>query len=462
MPIDYVTRVTEQIEDGRAREEIADELRAHILDKADAYREMGYDDETALARAQEDMGDPEEAAAPLNALHTHSPVTLFTGICLGAELLYTVLFVLLREHLAYSFTYVLGDRSVAAELVSALATLGFALILALAIKRRDKIAALSVSVVLLLIPFVVISGLTREILETGGTALDYGFGQFLFEATAAAFSAAAYFLFSLFAAGVPSEMHAVFERGVVYAPDSVKVISFILTLLFVALSVTTFAVLRCEERRKPVRRLKRLLQMTLRVLCGAGLALTAVILAVIAAAYIVTGTGAERAQLERSQMLRTVVDSDDDLSGFEDTVQTYRDAGYAVDGDDYGNLTLMRDGVLGNTLTVNKTTFVTTFGRDDIGWQIGYEYDYAYPCFPARVSGMEIENTLLERAATGMTLGEFQSLGYFDRAYSASRTEEFLTLSYLCREDGEIYHHMTYLFNGESGEWLLEDITYDD
>lgn len=462
MPFEYVARVTEQIEDERAREEIADELRAHILDKADTYREMGYDDDAALARAQEEMGDPEEAAAPLNALHTHKPVTLFTGICLGAELLYTVLFVLLREHLAYSFTYVLGDRSVAAELVSALAMLGFALILALAIKRRDKIAALSVSVVLLLTPFVVISGLTREILETGGTALDYGFGQFLFEATAAAFSAAAYFLFSLFATGAPSEMRAVFERGVVYAPDAVKVISFILTLLFVALSVTTFTVLLHEERRKPARRLKRRLRIALRVLCSAGLALTAVILAVIAAAYIVTGTGTERAQLERSQMLSTVINSGDDLSGFEDTVQTYRDAGYTVDEDDFGNLTLMRNGVLGNTLTINKTTFVTSLGRDNIGWQIGYEYGYAYPCFPAKISGMRIENALLEQAETGMTLREFQSLGYFDRAYSASRTETYLTLSYLCREDGETYHHMTYLFNGESGEWRLEEITYDD
>ena len=56
----FTKKACGQISDKAQRNLVAAELEAHISDKADYYRELGYDEETSLDKAIEDMGDPEE------------------------------------------------------------------------------------------------------------------------------------------------------------------------------------------------------------------------------------------------------------------------------------------------------------------------------------------------------------------------------------------------------------------
>ena len=66
---DYINRVVVPISDEEAKNETAREIRAHLEERKDFYKEIGYDDGTAEEKAIEDMGDPEPVGASLSRLH---------------------------------------------------------------------------------------------------------------------------------------------------------------------------------------------------------------------------------------------------------------------------------------------------------------------------------------------------------------------------------------------------------
>lgn len=80
----FLEKVAEQIEDERSRELITAELESHLLDKIDYYVDIGYSKEDAEKRATEEMGNPDDTAVPLNALHQNKYRGAFTFICLVA------------------------------------------------------------------------------------------------------------------------------------------------------------------------------------------------------------------------------------------------------------------------------------------------------------------------------------------------------------------------------------------
>lgn len=82
----FVKSVTNRIKNKRDKKLIAAELESHILDKTDYYIELGYDKETAIQKANEDMGEPDDTALPLREMHKStgnlilSLVLIFCGI----------------------------------------------------------------------------------------------------------------------------------------------------------------------------------------------------------------------------------------------------------------------------------------------------------------------------------------------------------------------------------------------
>ncbi len=66
---DYINRVVVPISDEEEKNETAREIRAHLEERKDFYKEIGYDDGTAEEKAVEDMGDPEPVGASLSRLH---------------------------------------------------------------------------------------------------------------------------------------------------------------------------------------------------------------------------------------------------------------------------------------------------------------------------------------------------------------------------------------------------------
>ena len=69
MKNDYLSVISKRIKDKNTQKQIYNELEGHIQDKIMYYKELGYSDDEAEKRAVEDMGEPDDAALPLRALH---------------------------------------------------------------------------------------------------------------------------------------------------------------------------------------------------------------------------------------------------------------------------------------------------------------------------------------------------------------------------------------------------------
>ena len=66
---EYLRTVTEQVRCSRMHDSIAEELKDHILDQAEAFEEEGTDHEQALELAVREMGDPVETGVALDRIH---------------------------------------------------------------------------------------------------------------------------------------------------------------------------------------------------------------------------------------------------------------------------------------------------------------------------------------------------------------------------------------------------------
>ena len=83
MTSEYLNAVSKTIGSSTKRAEITEELMSHLCDKRDYHFEHGYDEKEAIRRADEDMGDPDDCAVPLNALHPAGSRTwLISVICI--------------------------------------------------------------------------------------------------------------------------------------------------------------------------------------------------------------------------------------------------------------------------------------------------------------------------------------------------------------------------------------------
>lgn len=69
----YLKTVQEQIRWKRARPVLALELERHLADQTEAFQAEGQDEDTAVRRALEDMGDPVELGAELDRVHRPRP-----------------------------------------------------------------------------------------------------------------------------------------------------------------------------------------------------------------------------------------------------------------------------------------------------------------------------------------------------------------------------------------------------
>ncbi len=82
---DYLDSVIPEKISTKTRDELREELESHIYDKADFYIEIGYDEEAAVRKAVEQMGETESVNRSFNALYydsTPKAIFLFSGICI--------------------------------------------------------------------------------------------------------------------------------------------------------------------------------------------------------------------------------------------------------------------------------------------------------------------------------------------------------------------------------------------
>ncbi len=66
----YLEEISKSIKNKTAKKAVLAEIESHIEDKKAYYIEIGYSEAEAEAKAVEEMGAPDETAAPLNTLHS--------------------------------------------------------------------------------------------------------------------------------------------------------------------------------------------------------------------------------------------------------------------------------------------------------------------------------------------------------------------------------------------------------
>ena len=83
---DYLDNVVPEKISPQKQDELRAELESHIYDRVDFYMESGYDEETALEKAVEQMGETESVKRNFSALYydsTPKAIFLFSGIFYG-------------------------------------------------------------------------------------------------------------------------------------------------------------------------------------------------------------------------------------------------------------------------------------------------------------------------------------------------------------------------------------------
>lgn len=84
---EYMTSLTEQVHDARAKRMVAKELGNHIEEQADCYEACGMNQEEALIEAVRQMGDPVETGIELNKIHKPKTPFVLLGLSVGMMLI---------------------------------------------------------------------------------------------------------------------------------------------------------------------------------------------------------------------------------------------------------------------------------------------------------------------------------------------------------------------------------------
>ena len=66
---EFIKTLTDQMRCAKARDGVAREMSAHIIDQADAYEQSGMEHEKAVEKAVRGMGDPVEIGVSMDRIH---------------------------------------------------------------------------------------------------------------------------------------------------------------------------------------------------------------------------------------------------------------------------------------------------------------------------------------------------------------------------------------------------------
>ena len=246
MQNNFIDRVWILIENKTARESITAELESHILDKADYYEEIGYSREVAMQKATEEMGNPDDTAVPLNALHKSS-VLKNIGTVLSAILI-AFLFFLGNIH-CDSFCYANNNLDcphfVKYDFISLAIFAGYVLLLYFARRRKNK-----------LISLIIIDSFAIQVLLTYTTNTLFQESIFVSDVTTL-FQPLAYALVMIVKSGFSGYIDSIFSYSfIALPPGGTAIYKGIATTLFVFLVVWAIAVyveISRQEKMKPTK-----------------------------------------------------------------------------------------------------------------------------------------------------------------------------------------------------------------
>ncbi|MGN0508165.1 MAG: permease prefix domain 1-containing protein, partial [Ruminococcus sp.] len=160
----FLDRVSNLIQNKTARKSITAELESHILDKADYYEEIGYSKEVAMQKATEEMGNPDDTAVPLNALHKKGAVkgiwSIITAVFVVAFSLLCFNVIPIEHRFYYADNNYTIYHTVTADFISMLVLFLFVFLLYKAYRHKNL-----TSVIMLILSLIVMltANLTNEV-----------------------------------------------------------------------------------------------------------------------------------------------------------------------------------------------------------------------------------------------------------------------------------------------------------
>ena len=154
----FVTDVVNLIQNKNAKKSIQAELESHILDKADYYMEIGYSKDEAFKRATEEMGDAEETAVPLNGIHSTKWYKSLWNI---VTIIFIILVLLLRANIIPIYNrFLYGDfsyqisHSISIDFISMIILGAFILLIYKSYKHKIMLIPILLTILLITFPLV--------------------------------------------------------------------------------------------------------------------------------------------------------------------------------------------------------------------------------------------------------------------------------------------------------------------
>lgn len=401
----YLQSVLDKIENKAARAEIGEELESHLLDKRDYYMELGYTEEEAARRAEEEMGDPDDCAVPLNGLHSMRGKTplrmitlLFLSAFLAAAVFSTNIFCYGSEHLLAVF------HSIGIDLLSTGFIVGFAVILLHAYKKKDKLIAAGVAICLTVYSF--ISLINNETQSFCGL-----------------FQPAVFAAFTLFTKGFNGYADRIFAYQ--YTPWEEKPVfavgAAVIFAVLLVWAVALFLSVHLQERlhgTKALRKVHKALRAAVSVLlCANFILITA---GVIAAAIDLPNKRAA-AEKEKREIINLVLDSYADWQNFVLYGQDRQYLRYyTIESQDF----TQTQSYLLNPAT-NNTLLLTGSKNDDVNPMVTYGFSLTNFSTDLPLLSHDIRLTEHERQQLSdiATLDDFIKLNWYDKAVSVMRTQ---------------------------------------
>lgn len=251
---DYLRSVSGKIGDKTASRQITAELEAHILDKADYYTELGFSRSEALSRAVEEMGEPDDAALPLGALHKRKNRLSLIIPSFALEAAVLLIAVFFGQKFSYGSDYYTAVcHSVLIDFLSLCCIAVLLAVLFLAGRHSNRLLALSAGVTVLLISIISFAkaGFSHLQISVFQPALWLPFTLFHKGATGCADSAFAY----MYTPEGEKLFYQIGSNVIYYA------------IFFLALA-QNFLIVR-REKMLPSRRPQKIHKICLRTVCSA-------------------------------------------------------------------------------------------------------------------------------------------------------------------------------------------------
>ena len=250
----FLDRVSSLIQSKTARQSITAELESHILDKADYYEEIGYSKEVAMQKAIEEMGNPDDTAVPLNALHKSS-VVKNVGTILSVLLIIFLLFLgnTHSDSFGYANNNIDNPHFVKFDFISFAIFAGYVLLLYFARRRKNKLIAL-----------IIIVSFATQLLSTLTTNVLFQESIFVSDVTTL-FQPLAYALVMLVTSGFSGYVDSIFSYSfIALPPQGTEIYKGLATALFVLLAfwaVAVYVEINRQEKIKPTKNFRKPLKL---------------------------------------------------------------------------------------------------------------------------------------------------------------------------------------------------------